>query len=238
MAIKCNECGANDVSVGSVFCHRCGARIAMPDDAQVRSMTGKLTPPAGHESILDQPRSGTASAPTAPGVGAPTASTSNAKTPAERDIWTVQFSPRGMIGSWIIVGLLVAACLIVALFTLVAWPWMILASAVIVLIQQCRYWYRRLNDRYRLTSYRLLQETGIISRTVNRVELIDIEDIQLVRSLIDRMVGIGSIVLLTHDVSHPKMRISAIDDVEKRFDELEQAMRLEKRRREFRLEQS
>jgi uncharacterized membrane protein YdbT with pleckstrin-like domain len=142
-----------------------------------------------------------------------------------------------MIGSWIVVGVIAAVCIVVAVMTVVTWPWMLGLIALFAVVQQCRYWYRRFSMRYRLTSYRLLEESGLVSRTVNRIELIDIEDIQLVRSLIDRIVGIGSIVLLTHDVSHPKLKIMGVENVEKRFDELEQAMRAEKRRREFRLEQ-
>jgi hypothetical protein len=235
MAVTCNACGATDVVAGSAFCHRCGQSMVLTDDRDTRSLSSRLTPPEGHQSIVDTPRSSTTAG--VPSVPVTSGMTGRANEP-ERDIWSVQFSPRGMIGSWIVVGILVAICMIIGTMTVVGWPWMLAASFSIVLVQQCRYWYRRHHDRYRLTSYRLLQESGIISRTVNRVELIDIEDIQLVRTLIDRMVGIGTIVFLTHDVSSPKMRIPAIDDVEKRFDELEQVMRLEKRRREIRVDQT
>lgn len=235
MAVTCNACGATDVVAGSAFCHRCGARMVPPDDPAAGPLASRLTPPAGHQSIVDTPRAAAAPATPAESV---TAGMTGRRNEPERDIWTIQFSPRGMIGSWIVVGILVAICLTIATLTVVGWPWMLAASFAIILIQQCRYWYRRHHDKYRLTSYRLIQESGILSRTVNRIELIDIQDIQLVRSLIDRMVGIGTIALLSNDISSPKMRINAIDDVEKRFEELESVLRVEKRRREIRVEQT
>ena len=246
MTVNCKACGATDVVPNSVFCHRCGARIESDGSSPSGSMRGILTPPAGSQSIVDQPReprektppSASQQPPGGSGAGPVVSASKGRDQEPERDIWTVQFSPRGMIGSWIVVGAVVAAGLSMPVFfPSIGWTWALLACFLVVLGQQCRYWYWRFGLKYRLTSYRLLEESGIISRTVNRVELIEIEDIQLVRTLIDRLVGIGSIKILSRDLSHPQMQIDAIEEVENRFDELEQAMRIEKRRRELHIPQ-
>lgn len=238
---KCTECGADDVVAEAMFCHKCGARIQKPDDSDLDTTEVKLSPP---KYAMDEDEREEAPAPSrhlssAGAAGSSPSAVGGGKQEVEHDIWTVQFSPRGMIGSWILVGIICSICIVVAImFPVIGWLWMLAVMAVVVIGQQCRYWYWRMNHRYRLTSYRLLEETGIISRTVNRIELIDIEDLQVVRTLVDRMVGIGSIVLLTHDVSDPKLTIRAVENVDQRYDDLEQAVRKEKRRREFRLEQS
>ena len=61
--------------------------------------------------------------------------------------------------------------------------------------------YQRLSMHYRLTTHRLVIERGILSRTDDRILLVDIDDITVRQGLIDRMLDIGTVVLNTSDNS-------------------------------------
>jgi uncharacterized membrane protein YdbT with pleckstrin-like domain len=61
--------------------------------------------------------------------------------------------------------------------------------------------YRHLNNRYRLTSYRLFHEVGVLGRKRDRIEVIDIDDVTLTQTFVERMLGLGTIHIISSDES-------------------------------------
>jgi uncharacterized membrane protein YdbT with pleckstrin-like domain len=73
---------------------------------------------------------------------------------------------------------------------------------------------KRLSVHYKLTSEQLLHQAGLLTRVSNRVELIDVDDVTLKQTLIERMLGVGSILITSSDKSHPQLLLLGIDNVE------------------------
>jgi uncharacterized membrane protein YdbT with pleckstrin-like domain len=61
--------------------------------------------------------------------------------------------------------------------------------------------YRQMAVRYRLTNQRLLREIGILSRTDDRILVIDIDDITVKQTLVERMFNLGTILIVANDES-------------------------------------
>lgn len=70
--------------------------------------------------------------------------------------------------------------------------------------------YRYWNESYLLTSRRIIFNKGILYRTTNFTEVIDVDDIGVDQSLWDRILGIGTIRISASDESHPWFRISGV----------------------------
>ena len=86
---------------------------------------------------------------------------------------------------------------------------------------------RRLGIRYRLTNQRFFLERGILNRVTERIEVIDIDDLQFEQNLFERMVDVGSITLTSTDHDVPKFRLQGIDHVQEVSDLIDQARRAE-----------
>jgi uncharacterized membrane protein YdbT with pleckstrin-like domain len=91
--------------------------------------------------------------------------------------------------------------------------------------------YRRLTVRYRLTTYRFFHETGLLSRTRNRVEVIDINDVTLKQGIIERMFEVGTIHIQSSDVTHPELDLPGIESVRQVTDLIDNTRRAERQRR-------
>ena len=63
---------------------------------------------------------------------------------------------------------------------------------------------------YRLTTQRLFIEHGILSRTVDQMELIRVDDVRMFQSLFDRIFAVGSITLLTTDTTDQAVTIEGV----------------------------
>jgi hypothetical protein len=71
----------------------------------------------------------------------------------------------------------------------------------------------------------LTVQRGIISVTQDRLELIDIDDITVEQSFVDRMLGIGTIIIRSSDTSDPVLPLIGIDGVQNVADILDKARR-------------
>ena len=91
--------------------------------------------------------------------------------------------------------------------------------------------YRRLTVRYRLTTFRFFHDTGLLSRTGNRVEVIDIDDVTVRQGLIERMFGVGTIMIQSSDTSDPQLSLPGIDDAKHVADLIDGTRRAERQRR-------
>ncbi len=78
-----------------------------------------------------------------------------------------------------------------------------------------------LSRRYRLTTQRLFIHRGILSQTVDQMELIRVDDVRIHKSVMDRMLGLGSIEILSTDTSNREISIEGIPNA----DQLAEAVR-------------
>lgn len=130
------------------------------------------------------------SAPGAAPASAASAASSGALAGAERVIWTGRSSQWTNLPVFVLCGLL--AFLVVPL--LVA-AWVILQTRM---------------ASYTLTTERLRTERGVLSKTRDELELYRVRDMEATQSFWQRIVGIGTIRLVTSDRSHPEMVLPGI----------------------------
>ncbi len=155
----------------------------------------------------------------------------------EQDLWSGGYSGKAMYGSWLgavvatialpIVCILVLDIGVLIGFGLAALIWIALAMLLGV---------RKLGVHYELSSQRFIHKVGILSRRTDRIELIDIDDVSYVQGIIQRVLGVGSIKISSSDRSHPELTMIGIDQVEKIADMIDDARRLERRRRGLHIE--
>ena len=106
-------------------------------------------------------------------------------------------------------------------------------AAILVLIQAWEI-LKIKTTKYAVTVDRLELERGVLSRRTDNLDLFRIKDLQLIRSLTDRILGIGTIGLVTSDDSHPFVRLVKIRRPRVVYDMLKKAsLEADKRRRVF-----
>jgi len=218
--MTCESCGAN-VAEESAFCPRCGAQLE----------NGAAPVPQGP---IDEQR--------APGASKlrPAAAGRPGNQPAEEELWTGTYSAKAMIGPAVALAVLTVAALVVA--GLAFPPALIfvgLGAVVLWAIFGLVLMYRRMTVRYRLTTFRFFHETGLLRRTRDRIEVIDIDDVTLTQGLIERMFNVGTIRILASDLSlqkndksaEGKLEIPAIEDARRVADLIDNTRRAERERR-------
>lgn len=80
------------------------------------------------------------------------------------------------------------------------------------IVAAARITYLVLLKRYELTTQRLFVERGILSRTRDQTELIRVDDVRVHKSFFDRMVGAGTIEIISTDATDKNLRIEGIAD--------------------------
>jgi len=112
-----------------------------------------------------------------------------------------------------------------------------LAIAVLTLgLAAVYFWIQAKGTSYRITSQRIVVETGIFSKRVEQVDLYRIVDYVIERSFSQRMLGTGSITLEAMDKTTPEVRIVGIrTDVMALYERLRRATEAEKQRRGVRV---
>ena len=93
-------------------------------------------------------------------------------------------------------------------------------------------WWRSRSRRYRLTTRRVVVETGVLGKRLEQVDLYRVNDYTVVRSLSQRLLGTGNLVLRTLDRTSPVVAIVGIRaDVVDLYERIRAATELEKSRR-------
>jgi membrane protein YdbS with pleckstrin-like domain len=152
--------------------------------------------------------------------------------PNEEELWSGTYSGRAMVGPAVGLGVLTIAGLIGASFAgPIGWSIAGIAALVLWVIFGLVLVYRKLSVRYRLTTFRFFHETGLLSRTRNRIEVIDINDVTLRQGLIERMFNVGTIHIRSSDVTHPDIFLPGIEDVGRVTDLIDNTRRAERQRR-------
>ena len=205
----CPSC-STDVPTGSAFCPKCGQRLDLAAAAPEVAPAG-ATPAERIQA--------------AKGTG-------NGNDP-ELELWRGSFSPKAMLGSWLIAGILTVALLVVCglLSNSAMWFAALIIVPVVWLVLAGRLLYERLGVEFILTTQRLIHNRGILRRVSNRVETIDIDDVTFEQGFIERMLGVGTIKLLSSDISDPKLILRGIDDVQRVATLIDNARRDQRKKR-------
>ncbi len=84
---------------------------------------------------------------------------------------------------------------------------------------------RMWQTHYRLSSQRLFIERGILSRTMDQTELIRVDDVRMQQSFVNRIFNIGTVLLMTTDVTDRSVAIIGIKDPVRVTELIRQQMR-------------
>jgi hypothetical protein len=85
--------------------------------------------------------------------------------------------------------------------------------------------------RYRISNYRIDYERGLLSKTIDTLELWHVEDIHFHQSLADRMLNVGDITIMSHDDTTPELLLRGIPNPRGLFETLKQRVIAVKRQR-------
>jgi uncharacterized membrane protein YdbT with pleckstrin-like domain len=159
---------------------------------------------------------------------------------AETAVWQGGFSSKAMLGNWVLAGVVTIVLLIAVLVLGAANPIFWGAWAVISVLLwggfACQLAYRKLTVKYQLTTQRFIHEKGLLKRVTDRIEVIDIDDVSVEQRLIERMVGVGTIKLISSDRSHPVLMLRGIEKVREVAATIDDLRRKERRRRGLHIE--
>jgi len=152
----------------------------------------------------------------------------------EEVLWEGGYSPKAMFGGWIAGGLVSLLLLAAAAFLRgrTEYWWAPLAAIALVwfyLLAQLL--SLRLSVHYKLTNQRLFNQRGILSRKVNRVEVIDIDDVAYEQGILERMFNVGRIKVMSSDRTDPVLWLVGIENVQDVFTLIDKARRAERMRR-------
>jgi len=90
-----------------------------------------------------------------------------------------------------------------------------------------------LGSRYRLTTQRLFIERGLFSQTIDQTELIRVDDVQLRKTFVDRLLGLGTVAILSTDASDRQTLIEGVANPEAVAEAIRSRMRALRKRSLF-----
>jgi uncharacterized membrane protein YdbT with pleckstrin-like domain len=106
----------------------------------------------------------------------------------------------------------------------------VLLPVVVGLFLLLGVWYRTVATRYRLTTQRLFVRTGLIAKHEEEVELFRVKDVTLSQGMFQRLLGVGSVVVLSTDDTTPRLELGGIPDPEGRKEQIRAAFRTARQR--------
>lgn len=214
--MKCPSCTA-DAPTGATFCPKCGMKLL--------DMAASAEPTAA-DKFRDMIKTRSAT-----------------NDDAEHDLWHGGFSPKAMIGYWVASAVISIVVILVGVFALAnseeksaGWTMIVLMLLALWCGMVVYYYYQRYSVEYQLTNQRLIHRRGIFSRVTNRVEVIDIDDVKFEQNFVERMLGVGTIMLLSSDVSDPQLTMRGIDQVKVIAKQIDDVRRQERRKRGLHIE--
>ena len=102
--------------------------------------------------------------------------------------------------------------------------WVLLFWLVIPLFIMLWQWLVVRNTVYELTSERLRLRSGVLNKQLDEVELYRVRDYQFEQPFFLRLFGLGNITLQTSDRSHPAVRLRAVRDGERLYEQIRGAV--------------
>ena len=82
-----------------------------------------------------------------------------------------------------------------------------------------------LSCKYRLTTERLIVTAGVIGKQSQELEIYRVRDVTVELPLINRMLGLGTVVVHASDSSSPRVELVAVPDAERVKEQIRQAAR-------------
>ena len=151
----------------------------------------------------------------------------------EREEIYYQGSPSlwGYVGQLLVCGFLALGTAI-GTFALTPYGWylpvlgLLVAAALIAM----PVWLVR-SISYRVTSYRIDYERGLLSKAIDTLELWHVEDIKFHQTFLNRLLGIGQITIISGDETTPELVLQAIPEPRPVFEALKQRIITVKRQR-------
>ncbi len=159
-----------------------------------------------------------------------------------QDLWEGGFSGKSMFGSWVVAGVVTILIIVVLMMVeplrsnsnvwyaafgiiLLIWVWLI---GVML--------FRKWGMHYELTTQQLKHRQGILFRKMDRIELIDIDDVNYSQGPIQTLLGVGNINIKSTDTSHPELVMYGIANIKEITDLIDNARRNERRKRGLHIE--
>ena len=81
-------------------------------------------------------------------------------------------------------------------------------------------WLVRLSTEYRLFQESLEVESGIISRRIENIQLFRVRDLGLAQSILNRLAGVGDVIVTSTDQSAPRYRVRGVESPREFYDRL------------------
>lgn len=143
---------------------------------------------------------------------------------AEETLWRGTPSPTLLIGKLaLLILILVAIPLLAYFFASTGDPekggnlrtagWVITAIlGAAQLVNLLVAWMKLRSTLYTVTNQRVMIEQGILSKTVNEIDLRYVDDSQFFQSVTDRLLGIGNVTLLSSDTTTPTYTLRSVRD--------------------------
>jgi uncharacterized membrane protein YdbT with pleckstrin-like domain len=104
-------------------------------------------------------------------------------------------------------------------------PLVIVAAGLLPLVLGIVYtWLVRLGAEYRLYQDSLEVETGILSRSIDNLQLFRVRDLRLKQSVLGRLFGFGDISITSTDQSTPHLIIRGVDAPRALYDTLREGV--------------
>lgn len=97
-------------------------------------------------------------------------------------------------------------------------------------------WFQTLGRTYRITTRRIVVETGVLSKTLEQIDLYRVADYTVERPFGQRIMGTGNLLLKTFDKTTPELNVLAIKtDVVALYERVRAATEADKARRGVRM---
>ncbi|HEX8911199.1 MAG TPA: PH domain-containing protein [Humisphaera sp.] len=111
-------------------------------------------------------------------------------------------------------------------------PWWVFAGGVVVgLVLMFVPWLKSKTVRYKITNYRIDIDRGLVARRIDTLELWHVNDIQLNQGVLERILGVGTITVFSHDDTNPKLPMRGLPNPRPLFESVKQRIIAVKRQR-------
>jgi membrane protein YdbS with pleckstrin-like domain len=234
--MQCPKCNA-EVNPNSLFCPKCGDRLDSPEKG--------LFPSSTQTPSVAEAQGGAAH-------DTPADARSRIEEMVQSDketLWQGRYSFKGIV-PWMIFAGLVLVLLAFAGWWLGShewkwwgewggrWFWRISWAGVLAVwvYQLLLFAWRNLAHGYRLTPQTFFHEKGFVFHSTSPIEIVGIDDMTLDQAMLERFFGVGTIRLLSKDMSDPVIVMKGIPNVKDAFAKIDQARRAERRARAVRVE--
>ena len=146
----------------------------------------------------------------------PAGATNNPDTEEETTIFEMSPTVRAFLGP-IVVGMVIAVAGMV--LGVLGWSrqvsWLAILGMVLLLAGVLTYlvaWLKTKSAVYRLTSQRLLVNQGLVAKRLDELELYRINDVAVSQGFWERMLGYGTVTIMTVDTTNPQVQLIGLSN--------------------------